>query len=176
MYNCTWLSKCLLFYMWLTNYPGYCPLLASVFIESNTTRAITEVRLLQANHFLLLHPCLRRRDHQASVSYYFPDSSTYYLPGSCLFFSSSGGTLIARVKFVSRQSCSHFSLQQLIFVGKRDYSLDVGHLFKNLRIGLFILKPSFKSRRFKERMTLSDSHDFLPLYRNPQHFLKSCWY
>jgi hypothetical protein len=25
-------------------------------------------------------------------------------------------------------------------------------------------------------MTLSDSHDFLPLYRNPQHFLKSCWY
>jgi hypothetical protein len=85
-------------------------------------------------------------------------------------FSSSGGTLITRVKFVSKQSCSHISLQQLIFVGKRDYSLDVGHLFKNLRLGLFITKSSFKSRRFKERMTLSDSHDFLPHHRNPQQF------
>ncbi len=78
-------------------------------------------------------------------------------------FSSSGGTLMTRVKFVSKQSCSHFSLQ-LIFVCKKDYSLDVGHLFENLRLGLFITKSSFKSRRFKERMTLSNSHDSFYLF------------
>jgi hypothetical protein len=79
-------------------------------------------------------------------------------------FSSSGGTLMTRVKFVSKQSCSHFSLQQLIFVGKKDYSLDVSHLFKNLRLGLLITKSSFKSRRFKERITVSDSHDSFYLF------------
>jgi hypothetical protein len=67
------------------------------------------------------------------------------------------------VKFVSKQSCSHFSLQ-LIFVCKKDYSLDVGHLFKNLRLGLFTTKSSLKSRRFKERMTLSNSHDSFYLF------------
>ena len=159
MYNCTWLSKC------LRTIPDIVHPLLPFSLNHIPSRALTEVRLLQANHFLLLHPC---RDHQASVSYFF--EIVAHIPGSCLVFSSSGGTLMTRVKFVSKQSCSHFSLQQLIFVGKKDYSLDVGHLFKNLRLGLFITKSSFKSRRLKERMTLSDSHDFLPLHRNPQQF------
>ena len=36
-----------------------------------------------------------------------------------LVFSSSGGTLMTRVKFLSKESCSQISLQ-LIFVGKKD--------------------------------------------------------
>jgi hypothetical protein len=57
-------------------------------------------------------------------------------------FSGSGVQLYLTLQVVV---VLYVILQQLIFVGKRDYSLDVGHLFKNLRLGLFITKSSFKS-------------------------------
>jgi hypothetical protein len=62
----------------------------------------------------------------------------------------------------------------LIFVGKQDYFLAaVGHFFKNLQLGLFVTKPSFKSRKFKKRMTDDSerfSRLFLPLHRQRQQF------
>jgi hypothetical protein len=117
MYNWTWLSNCLLF---SKNWRTIPDLFHHLFpfslnhLPSRKSARLFFFFFIRVFVVVMSWPPVTTR-HQFRT---FVHIVSHSFQDRVFVFSSSGGTLMTRVKFLSKESCSQFSLQ-LIFVGKK---------------------------------------------------------